>query len=385
MPYAYPYLPPFETGQVAAVAPSRDHGFASYEPGTLPFLATHLFGSATRVLDICEDYLGRSIPWHFHHPRLELIPFVDWENAQAGYGFLETGYGQAPDGTLWPFALSFDVIAHEISHLVLYSVVGLPQDPEPAPAFGAFHEGVSDIIALIALLHFPKALKRIVAGSEGDLYRDNELNRFGELSSSAEIRNVVNRLTLDDVDDEADIHIRSLALSGALYDILVEAYAIALVALGVIDREDLAVLRQNDPELRQSLLVSHKVAAASRESDLCVGALATARDFLGYRLLLATDLVEPDDFALGDFAAALLAADRRLTGSAENQDWLRTSFAWRRIAVPRIAFEQRASHRGLRRYAHRRIAQLPEPYEYQHRCAVHGRRDAAAARPSLFP
>ena len=53
-----------------------------------------MFGVVRRVLDIWEDYLGHEVRWHFADllPRLELIPLVEWDNAQSGFGFIETGH-----------------------------------------------------------------------------------------------------------------------------------------------------------------------------------------------------------------------------------------------------------------------------------------------------
>ena len=45
-------------------------------------------------------------------------PVVDWENAQSGYGYLELGRERGIDGAAYPYALNFDVIAHEIGHAI---------------------------------------------------------------------------------------------------------------------------------------------------------------------------------------------------------------------------------------------------------------------------
>lgn len=380
LPYDFPYLPPYETGQLAPVRPDRRQGFAIYRPGSQAFLATHLFGSVAWLMEIWEGYLGRPVPWHFHNERLELVPFVDWDNAQAGYGFLETGYGQAPDGTLWPFALSFDVIAHEVGHLLLYSLLGLPQDGEPSPAFGAFHEGASDLLALIGLLHFDSAVERILRRSGGNLYLDNELNRFGELSASGEIRSLVNPLTLADLTAGDTLHRRSQVLSGAFYDILVEAYALGLVREGVLDRADLATLRlagvsgRSDRDGAQAA-VAGKIAATGLASGAAARALRRARDFVGRRLLAALGYLDPDEITFGRAAAAFLAADLALSGDDRNQDWIASSFLWRGIRPPRpqtlVVLPAAARRRGT---AFRRIPGYPEPHEFQHRCGVRGRR-----------
>src|SRR5271155_1158147 len=39
---------------------------------------------------------------------------------------MEVGAHRFPNGTHAPYALNFDVIAHELGHLILYSTIGLP-------------------------------------------------------------------------------------------------------------------------------------------------------------------------------------------------------------------------------------------------------------------
>jgi len=80
------------------------------------------------VLDIWERYFGRPIEWHFarDYRQLEIVIRPRVDNAYAGYGFLEVGAHPMPDGTLAPFALNFDVMAHELGHLILYSTIGVP-------------------------------------------------------------------------------------------------------------------------------------------------------------------------------------------------------------------------------------------------------------------
>ena len=47
---------------------------------------------------------------------LELIPHLDWDNAQSGYGFIETGFGFDEDYGEHPFCLNFDILSHELGH-----------------------------------------------------------------------------------------------------------------------------------------------------------------------------------------------------------------------------------------------------------------------------
>jgi hypothetical protein len=370
-PYAFPYMPPFTGVMGPATAPSPDGHFDHLALGSRAFAAAHLFASASLVLQAWESYCGHHIPWHFHQPQLELIPLLDWDNAQAGYGFVETGLGATPEGTLWPFALSFDVVAHEVGHLLLYSLVGLPEASSATPAFGAFHEAAADIVALVSLLRFESVLKRIIAHSAGNLYAENELNRFGELSASSEIRLVSNSLKLEEVDEESDIHTLSLVLSGSFFDVLCEAFLLRLRYLDLIDDSIVEQSQAIDEHTGQNQHVTEALEKASRThtGPFCA-ALAHSRDFLGKRLALTSSWLEPADLTYSKVAGTFLVADELLTGDRRNWKWLVTNFAWRGIE-PRIPSEVSAG-RWIQPY--RQLSSYPEPYEFQHSCALRGRR-----------
>ena len=65
--------PPW-TGSIEPPAEAGPDGhFDHLEPGTKQFEAAHLFGTVRFVLDIWEDYFGRTIPWHSskHYDRVE--------------------------------------------------------------------------------------------------------------------------------------------------------------------------------------------------------------------------------------------------------------------------------------------------------------------------
>ena len=109
-----------------------------------------MYGSVRFVLDIWEGYLGRPIWWY--DPRagfqVELIPEVDWDNAHAGVGFIETGGRVNEAGDYQPFALNFDVLAHEVGHTILFSELGLPDLETLTGDFLAYNESDSDVICL---------------------------------------------------------------------------------------------------------------------------------------------------------------------------------------------------------------------------------------------
>ena len=63
---------------------------------------------------------------------LEMIPLIDWDNAQTGFGFLEFGFGRTLSGGIdrtRPYCQNFDVLAHELGHSIVFSQVGVPSSP----------------------------------------------------------------------------------------------------------------------------------------------------------------------------------------------------------------------------------------------------------------
>ena len=109
--------------------------FDHYEPHQPGFMAAHVFGCVRFTLDVWERYLGQPIEWHFRdaYDRLEISLLPWWDNAQYGYGFLEVGSQQDESGHLLPFGLDFDIIAHEVGHAVIYSVLGVPGAGQRVP------------------------------------------------------------------------------------------------------------------------------------------------------------------------------------------------------------------------------------------------------------
>ena len=53
-----------------------------------------------------------------------------------------------------PFSLNFDVIAHELGHLILYSTIGRTTAATQQGEYYGFQGSGADMSALIASLHF---------------------------------------------------------------------------------------------------------------------------------------------------------------------------------------------------------------------------------------
>jgi hypothetical protein len=341
-PYDYPYMPPYRGPRHPPVQPGPGGHFDHLEPGSREFIAAHMYGTLRFVLDVWEKYFGGQISWHFadDYPRLELVPRVEWNNAQCGYGFIEAGDARpgAPDPL--PFCLNFDVLAHEIGHAFLYSLLGTPPSRQTSAEFLAFHESAADCIAMVAVLHFDSVVDRLLRSTRGNIYLPNELNRIGELSETRQIRLASQSLTLDDVPDlrtpvaalsYPQIHTMGLPLTGAVFDTLVEVFQEILVQEGLISRELDEISRQVDAAPLDEVQAGFDRAYAGRHDDF-KAALLDARDYMGRCLSLAWSRLSWD-LTIGKVAAALVSADGELTGGMGRRILL-DSLLWRGIQPP---------------------------------------------------
>jgi hypothetical protein len=331
-PYEFPYLPPYSGRANPPVRPNPQGHFDDIAVDRREFLPVHLYGSLRRVLDIFESYFGRRVEWQFrgHFDRLEVIPLIEWENAQSGYGFMEFGYSQEQgEETIRPFALNFDVIAHEMGHSILFGTMGLPLDGTSTDEFRAFHESSADLVALLSKMHFDTVLDRLLHSTRGNIYTLNELNRIGELSEERQIRIAANDSKMSDVTRE--VHDLSRPLTGAIFDSIAFIYLDELYQRGLVGR-DLFDVAKAGPEAarRISSIQAAFGAAYSNRHFSFKSALMEARDAVGARLAAAWDGLSPNDLRFSDVATEFLIVNRRMGGERYEAE-LREIFHWREI------------------------------------------------------
>jgi hypothetical protein len=341
-PYDDLSWPPYTGVTKPGPSPDADGHFDHLDEQSREFGAAHLYAVIRRVLDIWEGYFGRRIQWYFRdvQERLELIPYVDWNNAHAGYGFLEAGYGKAEAGETHPYCLNFDVLAHEAGHMIVFSEVGIPDDDTLTAEFKAYHESSSDMVALISLLHFESFIDRLLEGCHGNLCAENELNRIAELSDSDEIRKASHEKRMRDVADvsvpwnrlsQKELHEIGEPMTGAMFDILVEIFQEMLVERSAITRElaDLAIRVPDSPQIAAAVKSGFDAAYRSKRTEF-KDALIDARDFVGERLARTWEEISPHRLGFANVAVKFLSADRALTG-AKYQEIVKNCFLWRGI------------------------------------------------------
>jgi hypothetical protein len=237
-----------------------------------------------------------------------------------------------PDGTLAPFALNFDVMAHELGHLILYSTIGVPSKGAERGEYYGFQEAGADTTALIAALHFESLIAHLLEETRGNLYVFNELDRFAELSPHDQIRLASNDVKLSQFSAGwEDEHALSQPLTGAFFDIGVDIFQEMLVERGLIPREVAEATRNvRDEPQRADIVQPYFDAAFAGQFDGFRAALVDARDYLGTALAETWKRLKADDFSYVDVAETLIAVDQMMSGGRFRRA-LVESFVWREI------------------------------------------------------
>ncbi len=316
--------PPYRGALLPPAMPDAAGHFDHIPLDTPQFLAAHMFGSMRYTLDIWQHYLQRRIDWWdaAEFPRTELIPLLDWPNAQSGPGFMEAGLWHNDDGSVQPFALNFDVIAHESGHQMLFSLIGVPAADAVGVPFLAFHELFSDLVALVAVMHFPGVLARLLMQTQGNLYVLNLVNRIGELSTHTQIRLAANQTKMADVADitlgpdgswidptgaHRNQHWIAAPLTGAIFDILVEVYQDTLVVEGLIpDEANAQGWTQDEVAAAFSAVQSSFSRALARFDTAFVEVIRHARDTVGHAIAHVMLTLRPEGLTFDEVAARFL-------------------------------------------------------------------------------
>lgn len=335
-PYGEPVLPPYRGAKYSPAMPDAGGHFDHLPVSSREFRAAHMYAAIRRVLDVWESYFGRPIDWHFRElfSRLELIPHLRWDNAQSGFGFIETGYRENEQGEIQLFCLNFDVLAHELGHSIIYSEVGSPIRSTETPEYFGFQESAADMSALIAALHFDSVVDRLLRDTSGNLYVLNELNRVAELSETEQIRIASNdRIMSDYAAGWEKEHHLSQPLTGALFDILVDVFQENLADRGLIGgalADTSYVLPDGDDQF-QAIQRAFDQAYADRHEPF-KEALLDARDYVGSCLAFVWKRLSADYLTYVDVGHLFLDADHALTGG-RFQTQVFDSFAWREIGT----------------------------------------------------
>lgn len=345
------YLPPWDGETHPPAEPDEFGNFAHIDPSDPTFESAHLFGAAHFTMDVWEGYFGRPIPWHFERDfdRLELSLLPSLDNAHIGWGFLETGGTWEHGDEYRAYSLNFDVVAHEIGHAIIYSVIGMPAPEDTPGEYYGFHESAADMVALIAALHFGSVVEELLENTRGNLYSFNRLSRFAELSENAQIRMAANDKTLSQFKDGwTSEHALSEPLTGAMFDIFVDIYHERLLVHDLIspEMEDLSDHLEDSPEYGEVMQGMFDERYAEDPEGFRV-ALLEARDFLGSYLAEAWSLLDAEMLSYLGVERALVQVDQEITDGAFRRI-IEGNFRMRDVGLvevgPRLAEPDERSH-----------------------------------------
>ncbi|MEW6543166.1 MAG: hypothetical protein AB1411_06095 [Nitrospirota bacterium] len=328
-PYSGPVRP--------LLKPGADGHFDHFDVESRDFLVATMYATVRRVLDIWEDYFGRTIEWHFNldFERLELVPLIEWDNAHSGYGFLEFGYDRlrpgVPDHSK-PHCENFDALAHELGHSLIFAEIPTPPQPAQTTEYWGHHEAAGDLVAIVAALHSDRVVSHLLDSSRGNLFTPNVLNRIGDVSASKEVRKAFNDERMSTVPEEE--HELSKPLTGALFDVFVEVFQKELVKRGLITQKlaDRSNHGPDDDEDDPAIQAEFNEAYAGNKAGF-QQALLEARDYLGTLLARTWTGMSPYFFTYSALGRKLLSVDRHMGG--QHQETIRSCFQWREIRLPK--------------------------------------------------
>lgn len=130
------------------------------DPG---FHRQNVYAIVMRTLARFEYALGRRIGWGFSSHQLQIAPHA-FLSANAFYSrehqALVFGYFPGTQGTVFT-CLSHDVVAHETTHALVDGLRERYRDPS-SPDQAAFHEGFSDVVALLSVFSLPEVVEHLL-------------------------------------------------------------------------------------------------------------------------------------------------------------------------------------------------------------------------------
>ncbi|MBA3618030.1 MAG: hypothetical protein H0W56_00230 [Acidothermales bacterium] len=325
------------------------------------FRAQNVFAVASYTLALFEQHLGRPVPWRSTYPQLFLVPqarleanaFYSREHNAVLFGWLPSVGDQPPLYT----ALSYDVIAHEVSHAILDGL--RPRYTEPGlPDQLAFHEALADLVAMLSVFTLrgvaqhlldPDRTGRVSFSSDAEALRivDPEQRRSALLEGRAQMlkESPLARLAEQIGGRRATAHSAEGTITGR-YPAL--RRSVELPA-GTAWQQDPAF---NRPHRRAEVLVAAFMQTlvsmwAGRLEPLSVEVdgldasrvaeegVKSARHLLAM-LLRALDYLPPVELEFADVIDTVITADRRLAPDDEHgyRDALEGAFARFGITPP---------------------------------------------------
>lgn len=349
--------PPYKGEYFDPPKPNSEHHYDEIDINSRSFLSTTMYATLRFSLDIWESYMG-PIEWVTQKDisgipkldRLELIPLINEQNAFAFYGYVEYGYsGKKPTNDfdideIKPYCENLDVLAHELGHNIIFSFVGFPDDEKETYDFGGFHESAGDLTSIIVYLHFDTVVDKLLNKTKGNLFSFNTLGRLAELSDNEQIRNSFNDYKMSTIPrPQNEPHDRSLPLTGAFFDILVEVYQLYLVKDGLISG-DLAKRSLNDEKIydkydpNEIKIQKDFNSAYKGKEQQFKEKLLDARNYLGKLLAQLWKSLPPNNLSYKKILEKVIQIENDMANKERRDSYINIingCFKWREIYLSR--------------------------------------------------
>jgi hypothetical protein len=289
------------------------------------FHAQNVYAIVMRTLARFEFALGRRVGWGSEGHQLHVAPHA-FSEANAYYSRddrgLFFGYFFGAKGNPIYTCLSHDVVAHETTHAILDGLRARYMEPS-SPDQAAFHEGFSDVIALLSVFSLPDVVAALLdkKAGQGKLIDEKYLERKALMESvlfglADEMGSEVSRIrgdalrrsvklipgkpymSMPEFDEE---HERGELLVAAIMNAMLDIWLHRLAKIGFVGR------RQKDRSLvveEGARVAEHLLTMAIRAIDYCPPTDITFSDYLSALLTVDREVV-PDDSKYG-YRKALL-------------------------------------------------------------------------------
>lgn len=237
------------------------------------FDAVHTYTVVRQVLTMYQRALNEKMKWQWNtgsnNDPISVFPNAG-ETPNAFYSRNERAlkfffFRPAGAGPNAPFVFtcrSLDIVAHEVGHAVLDSL-----QPNWITSFepqtGGLHEGMGDVTSILLVLAQLDQVEYIIAQTKADLHQKNILSAVAEQFGTAigrpnGLRNADNNLKLSEVTTE--VHDLSKVFTGAIYDVLADAFT---AARNPRNSDDAVVLHEVGQKMGRLTLSAIRAAPSS--------------------------------------------------------------------------------------------------------------------------
>jgi len=272
-----------------------------------------VYAVAMRVLENFERALGRTIS--FRGRELKLLPhafrganaFFDPASNSVLFGYFNADLANPglnlPGQTVFS-CLSHDIVAHEVTHAILYRLRRYYNEPTNRDVL-AFHEAFADIVAIFQHFTFPDVLRDAIQQGHGDLQTVDHLlglaRQFGHgTGRSDSLRSALEKdgPKPNDYKTILEPHARGSLLVAAIFDTFFATYQARIRDLVRVATGGTGRLPEGDlhPDL-VDMLAAEAAKAAQSVLGMCIRAI---------------EYLPPVDVNFGDYLRALVTADYEL-------------------------------------------------------------------------